>query len=210
MAWLYSSTTTYSDYTFMNNNANQLYSYLSARGWSLNAIAGTLGNLQKESGLNPWSSGSGGYGLAGWTPTWRYKLWCSNHGYDYSLGETQEILLASGEAHGWGGSHWGKSTDPNAPSVNPPITWEEYKVSDLSPTTLATYFMYYYEKPSHDPSVSRLDQRTTYANYWYEVLSGSPPPTPPTPPDPPQPPKPLPSDIPIRLLCYLKRRNRRR
>ena len=33
----------------MNANALEVYKYLSASGWSLNAIAGLLGNMQSES-----------------------------------------------------------------------------------------------------------------------------------------------------------------
>lgn len=34
-------------------NAQYIYKYLSDKGWSLNAICGLLGNLEKESGINP-------------------------------------------------------------------------------------------------------------------------------------------------------------
>ena len=42
----------------MNANALEVYKYLSAREWSLNAIAGLLGNMQSESYVNPgvWQS----------------------------------------------------------------------------------------------------------------------------------------------------------
>ena len=37
----------------MNANAVEVYKYFSGRGWSLNAIAGILGNMQSESYVNP-------------------------------------------------------------------------------------------------------------------------------------------------------------
>ena len=42
----------------MNANAVEVYKYFSGRGWSLNAIAGILGNMQSESYVNPgvWQS----------------------------------------------------------------------------------------------------------------------------------------------------------
>ena len=42
----------------MNANALEVYKYLSARGWSLNAIAGLLGYMLSESCVNPgvWQS----------------------------------------------------------------------------------------------------------------------------------------------------------
>lgn len=42
----------------MKINANYIYSYLSNKGWTKNAIAGILGNMQSESSINPgrWQS----------------------------------------------------------------------------------------------------------------------------------------------------------
>ena len=37
----------------MQVNAIYLYSALSSKGWTLNAIAGILGNMQSESSINP-------------------------------------------------------------------------------------------------------------------------------------------------------------
>lgn len=73
----------------MNANALEVYKYLSARGWSLNAIAGLLGNMQSESYVNPgvWQSlqannYSGGFGLVQWTPATNYTDWARQNGYD--------------------------------------------------------------------------------------------------------------------------------
>ena len=58
-------------------------------GWTLEAVAGALGNMQYEVGLNPWrwqgdniltmaqaqtSGTSNGYGLIGWTPARKYQF----------------------------------------------------------------------------------------------------------------------------------------
>ena len=66
----------------MESNAKEIYTYLSDKGWTLNAISGLLGNMQRESTINPglWQSlkegnYSGGYGLVQWTPASKY--WCS-------------------------------------------------------------------------------------------------------------------------------------
>ena len=34
----------------MQGNALEIYNFLSARGWTLEAIAGTLGNMEREYG----------------------------------------------------------------------------------------------------------------------------------------------------------------
>ena len=56
-------------------NARYIYSYLSDKGWSKNAICAFLGNIEQESVLNPgaWEefkiiSNDRGYGLIQWTP----------------------------------------------------------------------------------------------------------------------------------------------
>lgn len=66
--------------------ANTLITYY---GWTLEAVAGALGNMQFEVGLNPWrwqgnniltqtqartSGTSNGYGLIGWTPARKYQF----------------------------------------------------------------------------------------------------------------------------------------
>ena len=59
----------------MQGNAVEVYDFLVPRGWTLNAIAGMLGNMQTESNINPgiwqnldYGNYSLGFGLAQWTP----------------------------------------------------------------------------------------------------------------------------------------------
>lgn len=42
----------------MESNAKEIYTYLSDKGWTINAISGLLGNMQRESTINPglWQS----------------------------------------------------------------------------------------------------------------------------------------------------------
>ena len=37
----------------MQVNASYIWAYLQAQGWTLNAVAGMLGNMQSESAINP-------------------------------------------------------------------------------------------------------------------------------------------------------------
>ena len=63
----------------MQGNALEVYKYFAGKGWTLNAIGGILGNMEKESNINPglWQSlkegnYSGGFGLVQWTPATNY------------------------------------------------------------------------------------------------------------------------------------------
>jgi hypothetical protein len=49
-------------------NAKVIYEWLTGHGYSDNAAAGILGNMEQESGGNPESVGTGGNGLIGFTP----------------------------------------------------------------------------------------------------------------------------------------------
>ena len=64
----------------MEHNAIEVWSYFKVWGWTLNAVAGMLGNMQAESTINPgrWENGveyGGGYGLVQWTPYTNYSDW---------------------------------------------------------------------------------------------------------------------------------------
>ena len=71
---------------YMEANARYIGKFLLAEGWTLYAIAGLLGNMQQESGINPgrWQSLNNtgkGYGLVQWTPGSKYLDWGRNNGY---------------------------------------------------------------------------------------------------------------------------------
>ena len=60
-------------------NAYEVYLFFSGRGWTLNAIAGMLGNMESESNINPgiWQNLDAynynlGFGLVQWTPATNY------------------------------------------------------------------------------------------------------------------------------------------
>lgn len=80
------------------NNIYQVYDYLSPLGYTKECISGMLGNIMKESGLNPWrwqkSTGgvpdqSQGYGLMQFTPGSQYINQCSGvAGYGPNMSTT--------------------------------------------------------------------------------------------------------------------------
>ena len=89
MSWTISNN--YLSESQMQGNALEVYKYFAGKGWTLNAIGGILGNMEKESNINPglWQSlnegnYSGGFGLVQLdTGNELYRLgeiqWICNH-----------------------------------------------------------------------------------------------------------------------------------
>lgn len=79
MAWHAKPSGAYSlTSTAGEENAREMYNYLTARGYTATAACGVIGNTINESGLNPWRwqsdtyNLSGGYGLFQFTPASGY------------------------------------------------------------------------------------------------------------------------------------------
>lgn len=157
----------------MQNNAIYIYWYMSSRGWTLNAIAGMLGNFQTESTINPgiWESlttdpeayyaANGrypGYSLVQWTPYTKYTNWCDENGLDPDELESAlkriEYELENGLQY--------YATDSY------PETFAEFKVSTKDPYYLGMAFLLNYERPADQNQPARGEQ----AEYWYTYLSG--------------------------------------
>lgn len=156
----------------MENNAPIVWQYLGANGWTINAVAGILGNMQTESNINPglWESlqeynYDGGFGLTQWTPATKYIEWAGGDESVWNNGEKEleRILYEVQNNLQW-------FQNPAAPIPNPPITFAEYTQSTESPETLANYFLWYYEHPAD----INQPQRATQAAYWYTFLGGIP------------------------------------
>lgn len=160
----------------MTDNAWYIYHYLKDKGWSVNAIAGILGNMQTESTINPaiWQSLQEGrldlgYGLVQWTPASKYFDWCSSRGLNP---EEMDSNLLRIEYELENGLQWIKTSAY-------PLSFNEFIVSELDPYTLAIMFMKNYERPEDQ----NQPQRGTQAREWYTVITGKEPPNP-IPPNP--------------------------
>lgn len=86
------------------NNIFAIYDYLAPLGYTKTAVAGMLGNVMKESGLNPWRwegntvNYSKGYGLFQFTPASGYINNCSDvSGYGPSLSVDQDTPGATSD-----------------------------------------------------------------------------------------------------------------
>lgn len=159
----------------MESNAVIFYNIMSGYGFSLNAIAAMLGNIQSESGVNPgiWENltpNKGGYGLVQWTPYTKYSEWAGAGWENNGDKECERINFEFNNGLQY------------APTSAYPISADEFKTSDKAPAYLATAFLYNYERPSN----KNQPKRRTQAESWYTFLSGQEPPQPdPEDPEPP-------------------------
>ena len=168
------------------NNAIEIYNYFGALGWSLNAIAAMICEMQYESYLNPGQgevNGYGGIGLVQWTD---YPPWEPN--------TAKKNFLAFCNANG---VYW---TDPSAQmywlSIMPSGFWfkrnqyylpfDQFKVSTLDPVYLARVWFESFERGTW------TSIRGVGATGWYNYLAGGVPAPSPDPVPNPQPPAPNP------------------
>ena len=159
----------YLSMTEMQNNADIMYAFFTAHGWTVNAIAAMFGNMQTESTLNPgiWedltppSTGQTkvGYGLVQWTPYTNYSEWAGDGWQDNGQKEMERIIYELEHHLQW------ISTSLY------PMSFQEFITSDKPPAYLAQAFLYNYERPDVKPQPARSRQ----AEYWYEYLVGHPP-----------------------------------
>lgn len=150
----------------MEGNAEVLASVFLSNGWSVNAIAAMLGNMESESGINPGiyenldsTSTTNGFGLVQWTPNTKYKEWADANGYsDYGDIFNQTIRIRYEVENG---IQW-ISTDEY------PLSFKDFTTSAKSPEYLAQAFLYNYERPAD------LNQpaRSTQARSWYNFILG--------------------------------------
>lgn len=161
----------------MKDNAEFIYDYFSDMGWSDNAICAMLGNMERESTINPglWQNmdegnTSLGLGLVQWTPATKLINWCNNWGLDYLDIEAQCLRIM-----------WELQTgEQYIPTKNFPETFEEFSESDEDLDYLTEAFLKNYERAG----VEALDERIDNAYYWYEYLVGEEPDDPDEPDEP--------------------------
>lgn len=197
------------------DNAMEAYGILAARGWTLTAFCAFWGNVEHESGYNPWrwqsdnvlpvgsssinvQSGHA-YGLAQWDPARKYiEGGSSYNGYgpNYSNRQgsdndgTAQLNFLDDTAVSSG------QYFPN-PNYQYQVSYSNFKQASLDQHNMYWWvraWFHNYERGTWS------DVRVTSANYWYEVLGGVTPP-----PQPPEPPEPS-GKVPIWLLFKLKER----
>ncbi len=161
MAWTISNN--YLTEFQMQGNALEVYNFFSARGWTLNAIAGMLGNMERESNINPglWQSldygnYSGGYGLVQWTPATNYTDWATANGYSITDPEGQMIWIDTMTVSS---GQWIATSEYN-------LSFSAFKTNTQSPEWLASAFLKNFERAG----VEAEDERRSDARKWYNYL----------------------------------------
>jgi hypothetical protein len=176
----------------MKPNARYIYQYLSNQGWTLNAIAAILGNMQVESKMSPWTwqhtidgsiinddethtlntdvlgDSSPGYGLVQWTPYSKYTNWCTSNGLDYWDIDSQLYRIC------WevqNNEQWQKRE-----SKGYDLTFTEFTKSTEDAYWLAGAFAFCYERPGSSTGTQEQQdnlrvERGNNATYWYDYLS---------------------------------------
>lgn len=159
--WIYGNR--YLNDAEMANNAYIVFIELTARGWTLNAIAGLLGNMESESTINPaiWESlnegnTAGGYGLVQWTPSTNYTSWANSKGYNIKDGNKQlqwidEETVKEGQ--------WIATNEY-------PLPFSDFKTSYAEPEYLASAFLKNFERAG----VEVENERKQQARKWFNVL----------------------------------------
>lgn len=162
------------NYEQMKVNVTYIYSYLTNKGWSVNAISAMCGNMQAESSINPgrWQSDrvggetSGhGYGLVQWTPYTKYTEWVSGDPSTMDNNLSRIIYEVENKLQ------WIATSKYN-------YSFKEFSTSNKSVSELAIAFLLNYERPA-DQSVSVQNYRSGLAENWYTYLTGIEP-TPPS------------------------------
>lgn len=162
-----------------NNNANEFCGYFNNKGWSLNAICAMLGNIYRESLINPgaWQNYvvnyNNGFGLVQWTPASNFTTWAVNKGYSIQSGTAQcERII------------WELDNKQQYyPTHSYPETFAQFSKSTKPVDYLTRAFFYNYERGSI--TYAEMPTRIKWANYYYELFSGETPPPPEPDPEPP-------------------------
>ena len=151
----------------MEGNADYIASFLLAQGWTLEAISGTLGNMQVESTINPgiWQNLDAGntalgFGLVQWTPATKYFDWCDTNNlspYGDMDNNLARILYEVQQNIQW---------------IHPSMTFYDFTQWTGTVYEAGVLFVNHYERPANPDE----NQRGTLSENWYTYLTGNPPP----------------------------------
>lgn len=154
----------------MAHNADIIRAYFIDSGWTENAVAAIVGNMQVESGINPgrWENDnvgnlSGGFGLVQWTPATKIRDWIlDTYGWpDYTNGDYQLDRIIYELEHGL----------QYSPAKGFKETFSEWSRSDKKPGYLAAAFLCNYERAA-DTGWGAQIKRARIAEKWYQALTG--------------------------------------
>ena len=142
-------------------------------GWTLNAIAAILGNMQTESKINPalWENRTDyeaagedpldnkhGFGLVQWTPWGKYTDYAERHGLEriHIASQLQRIQAEVDNDLQW------------ISTSEFPMTFTEFTKSTDTPYNLACVFVRNYERPNITSET--YEERGSQADYYYKLI----------------------------------------
>lgn len=146
------------------------YCYSIYPDWTQNAVAAMCGNFAHEGVMNPaqWQYGmdmapDSGYGLGQWTPSTKILDFLSQGGYpNYSIpGQMDRVAWEAANNQQW------------IPTSTYPMSMEDFLISEDPPSTLASAWLYDWERPGDPASTEGIRQAS--ADYYYELFTGNPP-----------------------------------
>ena len=149
----------------MINNAQCIYGFFKAEGWTDNSICALIGNCGYESGCNPnaWQgyvptyAYDQGFGIVQWTPWSIITNWLGEHGYtvqQYGNAECRKIQEELETNDQWYDVGYGMS-------------FREFTQSNEDIGYLTEVFMRNYLRPA---SYSTVGARTQFATYCYNLI----------------------------------------
>lgn len=161
-------------------NAICAYNLLTSLGWTLQAMCAVYGNIEAESGYNPWRwEGDGvpssnespdyGYGFPQFTPSSKYIYddnAQANTGYGPNYTDWSGNIFDGDSQLRFIDEYADYSTD-NPYGYN--ISYDEFKTGYYSPEYLAKAWLHNYERPG-DQSTEVEEYRASIARYWYDLL----------------------------------------
>lgn len=150
------------------NNCRAFWSYFKAKGWSLNAVSGILGNAWHESTVNPnrWQGDdawhqppdSWGYGLVQWTPYTKIITWLQEQGVypdvsKFGQSECDRIQWEMENNQQW------------IATTTYPESFRAFSTSTRDSYDLAIEFLANYERPLDPNQPERGDTARIIYNY---------------------------------------------
>ena len=163
-------------------NAWGVHDFLSNLGWTEEAIAGAVGNMQAESGITParWESNKPpitdsyellkGYSLTQWTNWHKFTDWAYDRDED---ARTLTTALKRIKYEQNNNLQW------YAKAQNNYTTWAQY-VTLTDVNLCAKAWAQNYEVPQGWNTDELIKYRQSLARNWYQVFTGETPPTPPS------------------------------
>ena len=177
------------------DNAAEIWlTLVDSNGWTEEAAAAVLGNMQHESYLNPcqWEIGynysmTRGFGLGQWTPATKISdyVGSTNHNVMADGAMQMNYLISTPSQYTLDYLNPdGTSNYYNESGLAYITSMEDFSHSTASIEELTKIWAICWEKPGSGYYASSIQDRIDDANYWYTTFHGSPPTPPPTPPEP--------------------------